>query len=386
MAATSAAARGARGLLVLLLAAAAVGRVRARARPGEVLIWNDEFDVLDTRVWNHLVTASRGFNDEFQYYRDNWRNSYVRNGVLYLQPTLTAEEFGEAFLYDGRLHYPDCNLSPCVSEAGKDIVVPVQSARIRTLGSFGFRYGRLVVRAQLPRGDWLWPAIWLKPVDNAYGPWPRSGEMDLMEARGNKKLVTAAGVSRGVDRVASTLHFGVNKTHRSWRHTTWEMALPKGEDFSQAFHLYEMHWTPRCISFAIDGRVIGAQEPPPGGFWKLGNLDHNPGGKDIWADGGDMAPFDKPFFIVMNVAVGGRFFGDGLVNSPHPKPWNWSSPQPMRDFWERRAWWLPTWGDGGQSALKVDYVRVYAPAESNGFADNACADADARANAARHAG
>jgi hypothetical protein len=64
------------------------------------------------------------------------------------------------------------------------------------------------------------------------------------------------------------------------------------------------------------------------------------------------------FFLILNVAVGGNFFTDGWYNSPHPKPWNRSSPHPMRDFWEHRDWWLPTW-DEEDISLKVDYVRVY---------------------------
>jgi hypothetical protein len=64
------------------------------------------------------------------------------------------------------------------------------------------------------------------------------------------------------------------------------------------------------------------------------------------------------FFIILNVAVGGNFFPDGLYNSPHPKPWSRTSPHPMQDFWERRDWWLPTWDEEGR-AMKVDYIRVY---------------------------
>lgn len=64
------------------------------------------------------------------------------------------------------------------------------------------------------------------------------------------------------------------------------------------------------------------------------------------------------FFIIMNVAVGGRFFPDNLRNYPLPKPWNWSSPSPMKDFWQHRDWWMPTW-KGEEAAMKVDYVRVY---------------------------
>ncbi|CAG2066282.1 unnamed protein product, partial [Timema podura] len=106
--------------------------------------------------------------------------------------------------------------------AGQDIMLPIQSARIRTLGSFGFLYGRVEVRARMPRGDWIWPAIWMKPVDNEYGAWPSSGEIDLVEIRSNRKLRSSQGLSQGVDRMGATLHFGVNSSYNIWRPTHWE--------------------------------------------------------------------------------------------------------------------------------------------------------------------
>ncbi|XP_071446297.1 beta-1,3-glucan-binding protein-like [Hetaerina americana] len=323
------------------------------------LIWSEEFDRLDEDVWEHLVTASRGYNDEFQYYRNDRRNSYVKNGVLYIQPTLTAAEYGDDFLYQGQLQYNNCNLKPCTSSAGKDIVTPIQSARIRTLGSFGFLYGRVEVRARMPRGDWIWPAIWMKPVENFYGGWPASGEIDLVEVRSNRKLTTAGGVSQGIDKMGSTLHFGPNSSYNVWRLTHWERSLEGvGGDYGDGFHIYEMSWTEKKMEFFVDKTYLGGIDAPEGGFWKLGGFDENPGGKNIWENGGPMAPFDRQFFFVLNVAVGGRFFPDGWKNYPNPKPWNWTSSHPMKDFWERRNWWLPTWDPVG-SSMWVDYIRVY---------------------------
>jgi hypothetical protein len=65
--------------------------------------------------------------------------------------------------------------------------------------------------------------MWMKPVENFYGWWPASGEIDLVEARGNKRLFNSKGVSVGVDRMSSTLHYGPNKTFNTWRPTHWEM-------------------------------------------------------------------------------------------------------------------------------------------------------------------
>ena len=71
------------------------------------------------------------------------------------------------------------------SGAGGNYLNPIKSARIRTAESFSFTYGKVEVKAKLPRGDWLWPAIWMLPRDNQYGDWPSSGEVDIMESRGN---------------------------------------------------------------------------------------------------------------------------------------------------------------------------------------------------------
>nr|CAD7404538.1 unnamed protein product [Timema cristinae] len=238
-----------------------------------------------------------------------------------------------------------------VSIAGQDIMLPIQSARIRTLGSFGFLYGRVEVRARMPRGDWIWPAIWMKPVDNEYGAWPSSGEIDLVEIRSNRKLRSSQGLSQGVDRMGATLHFGVNSSYNIWRPTHWEKSLAdQGTDFAADYHLYGMEWTEDSIIFTVDGEKIGGVTPPEGGFWKLLLSQLTPLTDSYLCN----------FFLILNVAVGGRFFSDSMVNSPFPRPWNWSSPHPMRDFWERRDEWLPTW-DHENSTLRVDYIRVFQP-------------------------
>ncbi len=72
------------------------------------------------------------------------------------------------------------------SSGGGNMLNPIASARVRTANTFSFKYGRLEISAKLPRGDWIWPAMWLLPEDQAYGTWPASGEIDLMESRGAK--------------------------------------------------------------------------------------------------------------------------------------------------------------------------------------------------------
>ena len=86
-----------------------------------------------------------------------------------------------------------------------NILPPIQSARINTKDTFSFKYGKVEINAKLPGGDWRQPALWLLPNDNFYGPWPLSGEIDIVETRGNKELVLN-GVNIGTEQMGSTLH------------------------------------------------------------------------------------------------------------------------------------------------------------------------------------
>ncbi|KAK7480916.1 hypothetical protein BaRGS_00027827, partial [Batillaria attramentaria] len=102
----------------------------------------------------------------------------------------------------------DCHRS------GWNDVHPIMSALLRSNGHI--KYGKVEVVAQLPKGDWLWPAIWMMPVDNAYGGWPRSGEIDIMEACGNQHLTFHDGSSAGVDLDHATIHYGPGREgHKS---------------------------------------------------------------------------------------------------------------------------------------------------------------------------
>ncbi|XP_069683866.1 beta-1,3-glucan-binding protein-like [Periplaneta americana] len=324
-----------------------------RRGSAETLIWQDEFDTLDLNQWSHLVTAWGGGNKEFQYYRNDRKNSYVRDGILYLRPTWTSADYGDDFLYSGSLSYPDCNFEPCTSSAGADIVQPIQSARISS--SFSFKYGRVEVRAQMPRGDWIWPAIWLLPKYWEYGDWPRSGEIDMIEVRANDNYYDTSGVNQGCDRMISTLHWGPDASHNGFWKSRWEKSIADtGRDFADDFHLFGMVWTDNHITFTLDNEEIGTIWAPQGGFWYYGGFDQDPGGENIWQNGNWMAPFDREFNFILNVAVGGVFFPDDWGN----RPWNWNDGHPMRDFWERRSEWLPTWHEEA-AAMKIDYIRVY---------------------------
>uniref|UniRef100_A0A1I8ID15 GH16 domain-containing protein n=1 Tax=Macrostomum lignano TaxID=282301 RepID=A0A1I8ID15_9PLAT len=335
----------------------------ANCAVNEKLIFQEDFNTLDERRWQHLVTGWRGGNHEFQYYRNSRKNSYVRNGKLYIKPSSTASEYGNDFLYRGSLNLweqgcqPDMNIDGgCMISAGVDILNPMQSARMRTSQSFSFRYGRLEVSAKMPKGDWLWPAIWMLPTDWKYGGWPMSGEIDLVEIRGNTDF-SCGNKHIGNKHMGSTLHWGPHPGQNRWDLTAWTKD-DYSNPYTESFHKYELEWSDSYIAYKVDDVFIGAIRPDAGGFWKLGNFQ----GNNLWAGGNRMAPFDQPFHLILNVAIGGDFFPDGCSNGANgAKPWAKGSPTQMREFWEKRGVWERTWGGVGndQTAMQVDYIRVY---------------------------
>ncbi|XP_050710145.1 beta-1,3-glucan-binding protein-like isoform X1 [Eriocheir sinensis] len=326
------------------------------------LIFHDEFDFLDHDVWEHEITLSGGGNWEFQAYVNNRSVSYTRDSTLFIKPQLTSDWRGEAFLTSGELNVWGLNGrgSVCTSNAfygcnrvgtATNLINPIMSARLRTLSDFAFRYGRIEVRAKMPRGDWLRPAIWMLPQNWPYGEWPASGEIDIVECRGNDRY---GSINNQV--CSSAMHWGPFWTQDFFDMTTTEYT----SDFADSFHVWRIDWTSTDIKFYLDGELKMTVDPGTN-FWNFAGLDStydNP-----WVAGDKMAPFDEKFYIVINLAVGGvnGFFPDGIVAN---KPWENSSPHAPLDFWKGRDSWLPSWeqGEGKISegaALKVDYVKVW---------------------------
>ena len=141
--------------------------------PFESLVLFDDFQTLNMSLWKHELTMSGEGNWEFEWYVNNRSVSRVVNGSLVIDPKYTASVLGEAAVengFDANIWGGDpstlCTMNEfygCerTSGAGGNILNPIQSARIRTAESFSFRYGRVEVKLRLPRGDWLWPAVWM---------------------------------------------------------------------------------------------------------------------------------------------------------------------------------------------------------------------------------
>ncbi|XP_035705779.1 beta-1,3-glucan-binding protein isoform X2 [Folsomia candida] len=341
-----------------------------RAKP-KALIFREEFNTLDLDLWDHEITMSGGGNGEFQVYQNNRSNSYVKYGKLYIKPTLTADKFGEDFLYEGNLQLGGpAPADQCTNPlwegcerrgTQKSILNPIMSARLRTVHSFAFKYGKVEIRAKIPTGDWLWPGIWLLPLKNQYGSWPASGEIDILEARGNTDLKDKDKVHIGTEQVSQTLHYGPFHPINGWQKTHFSTNSDKdSKAYDIDFHVYELHWTPDFIKFSIDGDPTAEVHPTEGGFWEIGGFPDNIDNPWKYAENPKMAPFDQKFYILLNVAVGGTnsYFPDS-AKGPYTKPWKNNSPTPMLDFWKGKKNWWATW-KGEDAALVVDYIRVYA--------------------------
>lgn len=325
------------------------------------LIFEDNFNNLDRSVWKHENSVAGGGNWEFQWYSGSDRNSYAKDGKLFIKPTLTADEFGEDFLTGGKINLNRGSSNDrCTDDPGfaqtyygcertgspERILNPIRSARLRTKDTFAFKYGKLEIRAKLPAGDWLWPALWMLPQADAYGGWPRSGEIDVVESRGNRDLYQGND-NIGIKKLSSCLHFGESAGVKSEQCGTRSQS-----GLATKFNKYQMVWTENVIQFGINGKSYRTVTPYEG-FRKLGGFGKNP-----WPQGTKMAPFDKEFFLVMNVAVGGNFFPDNVRN-PHQKPWTRGAPSAMTDFYKAKSDWYSTW-NGEDAALQVDYVKVWA--------------------------
>lgn len=332
------------------------------------LIFDEQFNSLDFNTWKHVKSCAHTGNQEFQYYTNNRTNSFVKNGVLYLKPTLTNDSFYDSFLTSGTLDLWGSGADTCTSNRGNNgcfrqgtdetIINPIQSAAITTEKSFAFKYGKIEVSAKLPVGDWLWPAVWLMPKDSEYGKWPASGEIDLVESRGNSNLKRdGEDTFVGVQRVQQSLHWGPNFNMNGHPYTVAKTNREKGT-FADKFFTFSAVWNPQSIIFYVNHKMTMNITMQHSGFFEYGKFGKVNNLANLWESGNKMAPFDKEFYITLNLAVGGtnNYFHPTYV----PKaPWNNDDGvKAVTSFWKARDQWLPTW-NGEESALKIDYVKVW---------------------------
>jgi beta-glucanase (GH16 family) len=255
-----------RSILVVLLA---VGGCAGHT-PSPTPVWRDEFDgpagaSFDRVKWV-ADTGGKGFgNKERQFYTTR-RENVALDGKGHLVITARAEPASSAY---------ECWYGKCL----------YTSARLKTQGLFSQRYGRVEARIRIPRGQGIWPAFWMLGSDIGSVGWPQSGEIDIMENIGREPAI-----------VHGTLHGPGYSGDKSIGRTD---TLSHGA-YADDFHIFEIVWQPNEIRWFVDGREYHRMTPadlPPGTKWV----------------------FDHPFFLLLNLAVGGSWPGDPDASSTFPQ-------------------------------------------------------------------
>jgi beta-glucanase (GH16 family) len=270
-----------RTILFLFLAGFAIAQTSPTKPGGKLtgwtLTWSDEFDgpdgsPVDSSKWTSETGGNGWGNQELEYYTARPQNAIQQGGNLVI--TVLAER------YTG----PD------------GVTRDYTSARLKTQGKFSQKYGRFEARIKIPRGQGIWPAFWMLGADIDKREWPKSGEIDIMENIGKEPAL-----------VHATIHGpGYNGDHG----ITASFGLPGNPGFADDFHIYAVEWAPKSMRFYVDDHLYATRTPadlPKGTKWV----------------------YRRPFFILLNVAIGGDWPGSPDASSIFPQ------------------------------TMLVDYVRVY---------------------------
>ncbi len=257
--------------------------------PGWTLVWSDEFDgpegsAADTTKWNQETgNAGWGNNQELEYYTSGTQNAVVTGGSL----VITAAAATSAQASSLKCGYGTCKYT---------------SARLNTQGKFSQAYGRFEARIQIPRGQGLWPAFWTLGDNIGSAGWPTCGEIDIMENIGKEPTKNHG-----------SLH---GPGYSGGQALTGAIAIDAGA-LADEFHVYDIEWAPDVVRFYLDGALYETRtsnDVPTGDKWV----------------------YDHPFFVILNVAVGGNFPGNPNASTTFPQ------------------------------TMKVDYVRVYESDSADG--------------------
>lgn len=225
---------------------------------GMKLVWHDEFDykgLPDSGKWGYDVGGGGWGNDELEYYTEGRQsNASVDGGYL----TLTANKEE----YEGSGY---------------------TSTRLVSRDKGDWLYGHIEVRAKIPTGRGLWPAIWMMPTESAYGDWPASGEMDLMEHVGFEPNI---------------VHGTVHTEKYYWKKNNQKSAQIELSGLDREFHTFALDWKPNSVELSLDGSVYFTYSPA----------------EEDKEDGWRAWPFDKAFHLILNIAVGGSWGGQQGVD------------------------------------------------------------------------
>lgn len=269
----------------LLVATLSIHPLRAETgdanKPAWELVWSDEFSgtELDRKKWKPEKSCWGGGNNERQCYTDRTKNIRVSGGLLYL--TALEERF------TGPDRPPEIASMPNPNKTQ-----PFTSGKIRTRKLASWTYGKFEFRAKVPKGQGTWPAVWMMPADDHYGGWPLSGEIDILEAVNLGATCDECKGNVGENRTLSAIHFG-DKAPKN-EHVHQRVALPDQALPSDDFHIWTLEWGKGLMRFYLDNKL----------YWEVTPDQWNTASPR--AKSNPVAPFDKPFYIMANLAIGGK--------------------------------------------------------------------------------
>lgn len=293
-------------------------------------------------------------------------NVFIQDGKLIIKPTLQDAALLESYNVINLTADGTCSsdvLSNCVTVTNltaspPTIIQPVKSGRINTKKGATITYGRVQVTAKLPAGDWLWPAIWMLPVNDTYGAWPESGEIDIAESRGNNHTYPQGGNNI----ISSTLHWGPNAANDAWWRTNVKRAALH-TTYAATEHIFGLEWSEKYLFTWVDNSLLQVLYTSFDEYlWKRGDFptisSNGTALVDVWTPTGDKsAPFNEPFYLILNVAVGGTngWFEDGVAG----KPWSDSSDTAAQTFYNAKDEWYPTWTANGGGQMEISKVEMW---------------------------
>lgn len=241
-------------------------------QPGDnwKLVWSDEFDSaeLNSNNWNCQQETAGTFNKEWQRYTADEQNAYIEDGMLVLKAIHESDSHGHN---------------------------QYTSARLNTAQKQTFQYGKIAARAQLPYGKGIWPAFWMlgANIDENGGdtPWPFTGEIDIFELYGTKDDAV----------VEANIHYADLEGKHTMMHPP-AFKLKEGI-FADAFHIFELEWTEKSITWLVDGEAYAS----------------------VAIDSEVFSAFHKEFFILLNIAVGGYYadYPDDTTKFPQTMYVDW---------------------------------------------------------------
>ena len=244
----------------LVLVAAALSAQDAAPRPVWRLVWQDEFNLTegmppDPAKWTYDTGQTGWGNEELENYTSSPQNAF----------------------HDGQGHL----VIQAVAQPGPNYT----SARLKTQGLAAFTYGRVEARIRIPYGQGLWPAFWMLGANIGAVGWPRCGEIDIME-----------NIGREPGMVHGTIH-GPGYSGSGGIGAAYALASGR---FADDFHVFSVDWAPRSLTLSVDGtpyKRITARDLPAGTTWV----------------------YDHPFFLLLNVAVGGTWPGNPDASTQFPQ-------------------------------------------------------------------